>query len=41
LVPVRLDRCFVREMEASDAQILARGSSDHHPITIRLGIPAR
>lgn len=41
LLPVRLDRCFVRELEASGAHVLARGTSDHHPIAVRLVIPRR
>lgn len=38
LIPVRLDRCFVRGLEAADARVLARGGSDHRPITVRLTI---
>lgn len=40
LIPVRLDRCFVRGLEAADARVLARGTSDHHPIAVRLRIAA-
>ncbi len=38
LIPVRLDRCFVRGLESVDARLLPRGSSDHHPIVVRLAI---
>lgn len=40
LIPVRLDRCFVRGLDSRDARILARRTSDHHPIGIRLRLPA-
>jgi endonuclease/exonuclease/phosphatase (EEP) superfamily protein YafD len=36
LVPVRLDRCIVRGLSGHDAEVLARGPSDHHPIAVRL-----
>ncbi len=39
LLPLRLDRCFVRKLACSEAKVLARGGSDHHPIMVRLCAP--
>lgn len=36
LVPLRLDRCLVRGLACSEAQMLSRGASDHHPIMMHL-----
>jgi endonuclease/exonuclease/phosphatase (EEP) superfamily protein YafD len=36
LVPLRLDRCFVRGLDCAGARLLDRGPSDHHPIEIVL-----
>jgi endonuclease/exonuclease/phosphatase family metal-dependent hydrolase len=36
IISLRLDRCMVRGMRCSYAQVLARGSSDHHPIKLEL-----
>lgn len=36
LVPLRLDRCFVRGLDCLQARLLARGTSDHHPIQVTL-----
>jgi endonuclease/exonuclease/phosphatase (EEP) superfamily protein YafD len=36
LVPLRLDRCFVRDLEVVDSKILEKGTSDHRPILVRL-----
>lgn len=36
LVPLRLDRCFVRGLECGGARLLGRGPSDHHPIEVIL-----
>lgn len=36
LVPLRLDRCFVRAMRCDEAKTLDRGKSDHRPISVRL-----
>lgn len=36
LVKLRLDRCLARNVVCSQAQVLARGASDHHPIMMRL-----
>ena len=38
LLPLRLDRCFVRGMDCKDARILEKGGSDHHPIMVRLQV---
>jgi endonuclease/exonuclease/phosphatase (EEP) superfamily protein YafD len=40
LVPLRLDRCFVRGLTCRAAKILGRAGSDHHAIAVRLSIPA-
>jgi endonuclease/exonuclease/phosphatase (EEP) superfamily protein YafD len=34
LVPLRLDRCFLRGLSCGGAQVLARGASDHHPLLV-------
>lgn len=36
LVPLRLDRCFVRGLDCVEARLLDRGPSDHHPIQVIL-----
>ena len=36
IVPFRLDRCLVRELECTRAKSLERGRSDHKPILIEL-----
>lgn len=36
VVPFRLDRCMVRDLHARETRVLARGSSDHHPIVLLL-----
>ncbi len=40
LIPFRLDRCMVRGLNCQSARVLDRGSSDHRPIMVRLGIAA-
>jgi endonuclease/exonuclease/phosphatase family metal-dependent hydrolase len=40
LLQLRLDRCFVRNLECHEARLLAKGASDHHPIMVRLSAPA-
>jgi endonuclease/exonuclease/phosphatase (EEP) superfamily protein YafD len=40
LVPLRLDRCLVRGLVCTEAEALSRGTSDHHPIMLRLAIPS-
>lgn len=41
VVPVRLDRCLVRGMVCLGAEALARATSDHRPIAVRLAVAAR
>lgn len=36
VVPFRLDRCLARGVHARETRVLARGSSDHHPIVLLL-----
>ncbi len=36
LVPLRLDRCFVRNLVCRSAEILPRGASDHRPLLVTL-----
>lgn len=36
LVPLRLDRCFVRGFHCVAAEVLAPGASDHHPLLVSL-----
>lgn len=36
VVPVRIDRCLVRNMAATRSEALARGKSDHRPILVDL-----
>jgi endonuclease/exonuclease/phosphatase family metal-dependent hydrolase len=40
VLPLRLDRCLVRGLVCTEADVLARGASDHRPIMLRLGLPA-
>jgi endonuclease/exonuclease/phosphatase family metal-dependent hydrolase len=37
-LPLRLDRCFTRNLIATGAEILPPGPSDHHPIKINLTV---
>jgi endonuclease/exonuclease/phosphatase family metal-dependent hydrolase len=37
VVPLRLDRCYVRGLACSGADALDRAGSDHRPIMVRLG----
>jgi endonuclease/exonuclease/phosphatase (EEP) superfamily protein YafD len=39
LLPLRIDRCFVRGLDCAEARLLDRGPSDHHPILVKLGLP--
>jgi endonuclease/exonuclease/phosphatase (EEP) superfamily protein YafD len=39
LVPVRIDRCFVRGLVCRAAQAGERGRSDHRPILVDLAVP--
>jgi endonuclease/exonuclease/phosphatase (EEP) superfamily protein YafD len=36
---LRLDRCLVRGLDCTQATVLSRGASDHHPIMLRLEQP--
>ncbi len=36
MVPLRLDRCFLRGLECQSREMLAHGPSDHHPIMVTL-----
>jgi endonuclease/exonuclease/phosphatase family metal-dependent hydrolase len=36
LLPLRLDRCFVRGFHCIGAEVLAQGASDHHPLLVSL-----
>jgi endonuclease/exonuclease/phosphatase (EEP) superfamily protein YafD len=40
VLPLRLDRCLVRGLVCSEAEVLARGASDHRPIMLRLSLAA-
>ena len=40
VIALRLDRCMVRGLACRNARVLARGSSDHHPIMVDLSIAA-
>jgi endonuclease/exonuclease/phosphatase family metal-dependent hydrolase len=39
LVPLRLDRCFIRGLDCINAEILPRGQSDHKPLLLEI-VPA-
>jgi endonuclease/exonuclease/phosphatase family metal-dependent hydrolase len=34
IIPLRLDRCFLRGMECLQAEVLPRGVSDHYPLLV-------
>lgn len=36
VMPLRLDRCLVRDLNCQHAETLDRGASDHHPIVLKL-----
>jgi endonuclease/exonuclease/phosphatase family metal-dependent hydrolase len=38
IISFRLDRCMARSLCCSYARVLARGPSDHHPITLKLHV---
>ena len=40
VLPLRLDRCVTRGLVCTEAAVLARGASDHRPITVRLAVAA-
>lgn len=37
LIPLRLDRCFIRDLRCEKAEILENGASDHKPLMVELG----
>ncbi|PKU23025.1 endonuclease/exonuclease/phosphatase family protein [Telmatospirillum siberiense] len=39
VLPLRLDRCFVRNLDCTEVGVLSKGGSDHRPIMVRLRIP--
>ena len=41
VLPLRLDRCFVRGLRCENAQTLDRGDSDHRPIVVSLSVPVK
>ena len=38
IIPFRLDRCMARGLHCTDARVLDRGPSDHHPIVLDLNV---
>jgi endonuclease/exonuclease/phosphatase family metal-dependent hydrolase len=40
MVPLRIDRCLIRGLVCSQARVLPRERSDHHPIVVRLVVAA-
>jgi endonuclease/exonuclease/phosphatase (EEP) superfamily protein YafD len=36
VIPLRLDRCFVRGLTCTASEVLAQGASDHHPLLVVL-----
>lgn len=38
IIPFRLDRCMVRGLYCTNARVLDRGPSDHHPIILDLNV---
>ena len=38
IIPFRLDRCMARGLDCTDARVLHRGPSDHHPIILNLNV---
>ncbi len=40
LLPLRLDRCLIRGLVCTRAEVLSRGASDHHPIMLQLELPS-
>jgi endonuclease/exonuclease/phosphatase (EEP) superfamily protein YafD len=41
IIRFRLDRCMVRGLRCTDARVLDRGPSDHHPIILDLNVTSR
>ncbi len=40
ILRLRLDRCLIRHLTCTGAQVLERGTSDHHPILVTLEAPS-
>lgn len=40
LLRLRLDRCLIRDLTCTRAEVLDRGMSDHHPILVTLETPS-
>jgi endonuclease/exonuclease/phosphatase family metal-dependent hydrolase len=40
IVPLRIDRCLVRDLTCMHSAVLARQRSDHRPIAVTLGVAA-
>jgi endonuclease/exonuclease/phosphatase family metal-dependent hydrolase len=38
VMPLRLDRCFIRELSCQETRVLPRGMSDHCPILVKLAV---
>jgi len=38
ILPLRLDRCFVRALRCAGIEVLNRGTSDHRPIVVELSL---
>ena len=38
IIPFRLDRCMARGVDCTEARVLDRGPSDHHPIILDLNV---
>lgn len=40
LLRLRLDRCLIRDLVGTEAKVLSRATSDHHPIMVTLEVPS-
>ena len=38
MVPLRLDRCFLRALKCVSAEVLDQGASDHRPLLVVLAL---
>jgi len=41
LIPLRLDRCFTRGVNCTEAEVLDQGASDHRPLKVTLKIEVK
>jgi endonuclease/exonuclease/phosphatase (EEP) superfamily protein YafD len=39
VIPLRLDRCFIKGLKCVSAEVLDRGASDHRPLMVVLSLP--